>query len=102
MPPHSFIISEQSGMPPFFRARKTKNYFEGWYFKLVSKDGKDKRGIVVNVFLYLHFKAVFADDAAIPVAVWLLTLFMLWLSLAIAWLKTSPIWKVIRNIRSLS
>src|SRR5436190_22292358 len=30
---------------------KTKNYFEGWYFKLVSKDGKDKLAFIPGIAL---------------------------------------------------
>ena len=48
------------------------------------------RGIVVNLFLYLHFITILTGVPHIHFSVWVLTLFMLWLSLAIAWFKDIP------------
>ena len=48
------------------------------------------RGVVVNIFLYLHFSEVIRGSEAIPPQVWALTAFMFGLSLVIAWFKDIP------------
>jgi homogentisate phytyltransferase/homogentisate geranylgeranyltransferase len=48
------------------------------------------RGVVVNIFLYLHFQRLLFRAAELPAHIWLLTAFVFCLSLAIAWLKDLP------------
>lgn len=48
------------------------------------------RGVVVNVFMYLHFQTRLGGGTAIPPAIWLLTGFVFALSLVIAWFKDMP------------
>ncbi|MDZ4699690.1 MAG: homogentisate phytyltransferase [Rhodothermales bacterium] len=52
------------------------------------------RGLIVNVFLYLHFAAVLSGelggDIRVPPIVWLLTAFVFLFGLVIAWYKDIP------------
>ncbi len=48
------------------------------------------RGVIVNVFLYLHFQRLLFRAGALPDHIVLLTAFVFGLSLAIAWLKDLP------------
>lgn len=48
------------------------------------------RGVIVNIFLFLHFNFLLAGKIHIPPQVWALTLFIFGLSLVIAWFKDIP------------
>ncbi len=48
------------------------------------------RGVVVNVFMYLHFQVNLGGSTILPPAIWLLTGFVFALSLVIAWFKDMP------------
>ncbi len=48
------------------------------------------RGVVVNLFLYLHFQFQMTGLAVVPVHVWALTIFVFGMSLVIAWFKDIP------------
>ncbi|RMI08735.1 MAG: homogentisate phytyltransferase [Calditrichaeota bacterium] len=48
------------------------------------------RGLVVNLFLYLHFRHYLSGEAVLSPAIVSLTLFMVGLSLVIAWFKDLP------------
>lgn len=48
------------------------------------------RGLVVNIFLFLHFNYLFSGVVEIPLHVWILTGFIFGLSLVIAWFKDIP------------
>lgn len=48
------------------------------------------RGIVVNLFLFLHFSLALSGSEVVPARVWALTFFVLGLSLVIAWFKDIP------------
>ena len=48
------------------------------------------RGLVVNVFLFLHFNHVLNASTSLPPKIWALTLFMFGMSLVIAWFKDIP------------
>ncbi len=48
------------------------------------------RGVVVNIFLFLHFQYFFSGAVEIPPHIWLLTGFIFGLSLVIAWFKDIP------------
>lgn len=48
------------------------------------------RGVVVNLFLFLHFHYLFSGQANVPVHIWVLTTFVFGLSLVIAWFKDIP------------
>lgn len=48
------------------------------------------RGVVVNLFLFLHFQMRLAGTAVVPPHIWALTLFVLGFSLGIAWFKDIP------------
>lgn len=48
------------------------------------------RGVLVNLFLYLHFAAALHGRAGLPPKIWGLALFMFGLSLVIAWFKDIP------------
>jgi len=48
------------------------------------------RGVVVNVFMYLHFHTGLGGTTFLPPAIWLLTGFVFALSLVIAWFKDMP------------
>lgn len=48
------------------------------------------RGVVVNLFLYLHFQYQIAGSAVVPAHVWVLTAFVFGVSLVIAWFKDIP------------
>jgi homogentisate phytyltransferase/homogentisate geranylgeranyltransferase len=48
------------------------------------------RGVIVNIFLFLHFNSLLTGSANIPPQVWALTAFIFGLSLVIAWFKDIP------------
>jgi homogentisate phytyltransferase/homogentisate geranylgeranyltransferase len=48
------------------------------------------RGVVVNLLLFRHFSRALAATADIPPHIWVLTGFVLGLSLVIAWFKDIP------------
>lgn len=48
------------------------------------------RGVVVNIFLFLHFNYLFTKSIEIPIHIWVLTGFVFGLSLVIAWFKDIP------------
>lgn len=48
------------------------------------------RGLIVNLFLYLHFNFLLYGRPEIPAQIWLLTVFMFGMSLVIAWFKDIP------------
>jgi homogentisate phytyltransferase / homogentisate geranylgeranyltransferase len=48
------------------------------------------RGLVANLFLFLHFHTALGGAALVPPHVWSLTAFILALSLVIAWFKDVP------------
>ncbi|MEW5987965.1 MAG: homogentisate phytyltransferase [Chloroflexota bacterium] len=48
------------------------------------------RGIIVNLFLFLHFSLALGGSEVVPARVWALTSFVLGLSLVIAWFKDIP------------
>ena len=48
------------------------------------------RGVVVNLFIFLHFSANSSTPAGIPTKIWVLTGVVLGLSLVIAWYKDIP------------
>jgi len=48
------------------------------------------RGLIVNIFLFLHFQFLMTGSEKIPPKIWALTLFMFGLSLVIAWFKDIP------------
>jgi homogentisate phytyltransferase/homogentisate geranylgeranyltransferase len=48
------------------------------------------RGVVVNLFLFLHFDTMLGGAAQIPAHIWALTAFVVGLSLVIAWFKDIP------------
>lgn len=48
------------------------------------------RGVIVNIFLFLHFNFLLSGKIHIPPQVWALTLFIFGLSLVIAWFKDIP------------
>lgn len=48
------------------------------------------RGLVVNLLVFLHFTTYFGGPASVPPKIWVLTLMILGLSLAIAWFKDIP------------
>lgn len=48
------------------------------------------RGLIVNIFLFLHFQYLMYGTENIPPKIWALTLFMFGLSLVIAWFKDIP------------
>jgi homogentisate phytyltransferase/homogentisate geranylgeranyltransferase len=48
------------------------------------------RGLVVNLFMYLHFQISLGGTTMLPAAIWLLTAFIFALSLVIAWFKDMP------------
>ncbi len=48
------------------------------------------RGVVVNIFLFLHFNYLFSGTVEIPIHIWVLTGFVFGLSLVIAWFKDIP------------
>ena len=48
------------------------------------------RGLVVNLLLYLHFRAALGGSVNVPGAVWLLTLVIFVFGVVIAWFKDLP------------
>ncbi len=48
------------------------------------------RGLIVNIFLYLHFATLLGGDIRVPPIVWLLTAFVFLFGLVIAWYKDIP------------
>ncbi len=48
------------------------------------------RGVVVNLFLFLHFNSLLNTSNEIPLKIWILTAFIFGLSLVIAWFKDIP------------
>jgi len=48
------------------------------------------RGVIVNLFLFLHFHFLYSSNSIIPLHVWILTAFVFGLSLVIAWFKDIP------------
>ena len=48
------------------------------------------RGVIVNIFLFLHFNFLLKESLNIPPQVWALTIFIFGLSLVIAWFKDIP------------
>lgn len=48
------------------------------------------RGVLVNLFLFLHFNEIFGGIDKIPDHIWALTAFVFGLSLVIAWFKDIP------------
>lgn len=48
------------------------------------------RGVIVNLFLFLHFNSILNASSGIPLKVWILTAFIFGLSLVIAWFKDMP------------
>jgi homogentisate phytyltransferase/homogentisate geranylgeranyltransferase len=48
------------------------------------------RGVVINLFLFLHFNERLGGAAGVPAHVWVLTGFIFFFSLVIAWLKDVP------------
>jgi homogentisate phytyltransferase/homogentisate geranylgeranyltransferase len=48
------------------------------------------RGVIVNLLIFLHFSSVSLGAANVPARIWVLTGFVLGLSLVIAWYKDIP------------
>ncbi len=48
------------------------------------------RGLIVNIFLFLHFQFLMNGAEKIPPKIWALTIFMFGISLVIAWFKDIP------------
>lgn len=55
------------------------------------------RGVLVNIFMFLHFQWEIAETLEFPLYMWPLVLFMILFSIGIAWLKDIPDIKGDRN-----
>ena len=77
----SVIIGTAYSSPPFRLKR-----FHFWAASCIFS----VRGVVVNVFLFLHFDLVLSGSESVPPQVWALTAFIVGFSLAIAWFKDIP------------
>ncbi len=77
----SLLIGTVYSLPPFRLKR-----FHFWAAFCIFA----VRGIIVNLFGFLHFYTLLGGSAAIPAHIWALTAFMFGLSLVIAWFKDIP------------
>lgn len=77
----SLILGTAYSMPPI----RLKRFYFWAAFCIIAI-----RGLVVNIFLYLHFQFQLNGSHTIPIAVILLTMIMFGYSLVIAWFKDIP------------
>ncbi|NIV11271.1 MAG: homogentisate phytyltransferase [Aliifodinibius sp.] len=77
----SLLIGTIYSLPPFRLKR-----FHFWAAACIFTI----RGLVVNIFIFLHFNRIFLNAVDFPPQMWALTVFIFGLSLVIAWFKDIP------------
>ncbi len=77
----SLLIGTAYSLPPFRLKR-----FHFWAAACIFT----VRGLLVNIFLFLHFQVLINGIVTIPLKIWILTIVMFGISLAIAWFKDIP------------
>ena len=77
----SLLIGTAYSLPPL---RLKRFYF--WAAACIFS----VRGLIVNIFLFFHFQDILGVPPNLPPIIWLLTIFMFGISLAIALLKDIP------------
>jgi len=77
----SLLLGTAYSLPPL----RLKRYYFWAAFCIIAV-----RGMIVNIFLFLHFHFMMSGSQIIPVIVWLLTATIFIYSIAIAWFKDIP------------
>ncbi len=77
----TLILGTAYSLPPI----RLKRYYFWAAFCIIAV-----RGIIVNLFLYIHFQYLINGDSSIPLSIWVLTASIFVFSIAIAWFKDIP------------